>query len=180
MTYPSHSWGGSLVSLPEIDWSVTAMCCFSKSKTRAKAKQLHDIARIQRFCALAATQKFALRAFEIDYFQPALRVPGSNESPEQPLLLLSARIKQPGESMTLQEELTQTLDFIYLDLYPEGFSDIEEENTAYKAYCRELRDRVLQNLPAKIQIINPIHLTCGRSVRKAIKQQRISGPTSAP
>lgn len=144
-----------------------------------RAKQLHDIARIQRFCTLAASQKFSLRAFEIDYLQPALHLPVPGESSEQSLLLLSARMKQPGQSLTLENELIQILDFIYLDLYPEGFSDIQEENEAYKAYCRDLRDRVIQNLPSKIQIINPIHLTCERSVRKAIKQQKASGATSS-
>jgi hypothetical protein len=145
-----------------------------------KAKQLHNIARIQRFCTLAASQKFSLRAFEIDYLQPAFHVPEPGGSPEQPLLLLSARLKQPGQSMTLESELIQILDFIYLDLYPEGFSDIQEENESYKAYCRNLHDRVIQNLPSKIQIINPIHLTCGRSVRKASMHQKAGRAISTP
>ena len=140
------------------------------------AKQLHDIARIQRFCALAATQKFSLQAFEIDYLQPALAVPEAGASQEQPLLLLSARIRKESGSAAIQNELREALDFIYFDLYPEGFSDIFEEQNAYREYCRNLHERVVSQLPAKIKVINPIHLTCGRAVRKASTRMKRAAP----
>ena len=132
-----------------------------------RPKQLHHIARIQRFCSLAATQRFTLRAFDVNYLQPALTLPDGNADSEQPLLLISARNRQGNGQVEIQKELQEILDFIYYDLYPEGFSDIPEELQAYRAYCSQLHDRVLKNLPAKIPIINPAHLTCARTARRA-------------
>jgi hypothetical protein len=136
-----------------------------------RAKQLHDIARIQKFCELAAAQKFTLRAFDIEYLQPALSVPDCPETDEQPLLLLSARKREDVDAAILLDELLEMLDFIYIDLYPEGFSDLPDEQEAYKAYCRDIRDQVVSTLPAKVKIINPAHITCGREVRKASRKK---------
>jgi hypothetical protein len=140
-------------------------------KAASRPKQLHDIARIQRFCALAAAQKFLLRAFEIDYLQPVLFVPERAETVEEPLLLLSARTREEISSVSIQDELLEMLDFVYLELYPEGFSDIAEEQEAYRDYLRGLRDRVISNLPLKIRIINIANITCGREVRNASKKK---------
>jgi hypothetical protein len=141
-----------------------------------RSKQLHDVARIQRFCALAASQNFVLRAFDFEYLQPALSVPGSGQPPEQRLLLLSAKAKRNDDEGSIHSEVLEMLNFVYLDLYPEGFSDIPEEQDAYRLYCRELHDRVVAKLPTKIGIINPIHLTCGRAVKKASRRISQSAP----
>jgi hypothetical protein len=135
-----------------------------------KSKQLHDIARVQRFCSLAATQSFTLKAFDIRYLQPALSLPEKNIAPEQPLLLISARHRQNNNIIDIKSELQGFLEFIYFDLYPEGFSDIPEEQQAYKEYCQKLHGRVLAGLPPTISIINPAHLICGRSVRGSLRR----------
>ena len=136
-----------------------------------KPKQLHNIARIQRFCTLAATQSFTLRAFDVPYLQPVLGLPDGAKS-EEPLLLISARRRTKKERPNVDSELREILDFIYFDLYPEGFSDLPEEQAAFIKYCHELHDRVITSLPPKVNVINPAHLTCGRAVRKAYVRNR--------
>jgi hypothetical protein len=141
-------------------------------RSAPQAKQLHNIARIQRFCSLAATCGFTLRAFDIAYSQPAFVVPSALGESEQALLLISARARRENDKANVRNEVESILDLIYFDLYPSGFSDIAEEQNAYTQYCRELRDRVINTLPEKIMIINPAHLTCGRRVRKVSRQPK--------
>lgn len=136
----------------------------------AKAKQLEAIARIQRFCSLAVCEKFSLLGFDVNYLQPQLALPSDSLNNEVPLLLLYARAPQAQRAPDIKGELLKALDFIYKDLYPEGFSDIYEEQEAYQLYCESLHALVVANLPAKIGIINPIHLTCGRTVRRASRK----------
>jgi hypothetical protein len=136
-----------------------------------RAKQLEDIARIQRFCSLAESQNFSLMSYEINYIQPSLSLPNEEvSSNEQPLLLLFAKAyKGPRANREIRQEIIEVLSFIYLYLYPEGFSPIEEEQTAYQAYCKRIHERVISRIPEIIEMINPAHLTCGRQIRKASK-----------
>jgi hypothetical protein len=138
-----------------------------------RSKQLEDIARIQRFCALAESQEFSLRSYDINYCQPQLSLPNEGDIvDEQPLLLLSARARTgPQDKKEVRSEVMDMLSFIYCDLYPEGFSPIQEEDDAYRAYCRKIYERAVAELPEKIKIINPAHLTCGRKVRQASKSR---------
>jgi len=138
------------------------------------AKQLEHIARIQRFCSLAESQGFSLRSYEIDYSQPQLSLPTDDEIVvEEALLLLSARARSgPSNREDIRREVIDLLSFVYCDLYPEGFSSIEEEDAAYRAYCKTVFDRTVMGLPEKIKVINPAHLTCGRKVRQASKSIR--------
>lgn len=142
-------------------------------KSGTKAKQLEAIARVQRFCLLAESQQLSLRSYDVEYYQPQLVLPeDDNPADGEPLLLLLARPRGTPQDTDPRAEIIKILSFLYLDLYPQGFSPILEEQTAYRAYCAHLYDMAVEGLPTKVKILNPVHLTCGRKIRRASQRTK--------
>jgi hypothetical protein len=122
-------------------------------KERDSRKRIEALARIRRFCTLAETQGFTLRALDFDYKQPRL----SLEAPgiEYPLLLLSARVRRNlSASETARDEAIEALTFVYTLVYSDGYSPEPEENQAYARYCAELTRREISSLPDRIRALS--------------------------
>ena len=90
------------------------------------------VARIRLFCTLAETQGMSLRAFDIEYVQPPLSVAEPNST--VPMLLMYVDMKTGNRrSQMSRNEVRRILKFIYTKLYPEGYSDSDDENRDYRA-----------------------------------------------
>ncbi len=123
----------------------------ASADTAAESK--HRLARIKLFCTLAEAQGFSLRAFDMGYLQPPLSL--SEPDSTVPMLLMYARPKagQPANFMRTAE-VRQVLKFIYMDLYPEGYSDNEIENREYKAHLRRFCSARTKALPRRIPMLD--------------------------
>lgn len=53
-----------------------------------------------------------------------------------------------------REELSRLLEFIYVDVYPEGYSDIAEECALYREKCRRLVDDLIRALPPAANLLD--------------------------
>ena len=127
--------------------------------------QREQLARIRLFCALAVREGFVLRALDFPYRQPFLHIPQESERGcEIPLLLMfaqpqGARIERSFD----QARVRELLEFMYQWLYPEGFSEIEEENAEYRRYVAELHAALSEQLPERVPAIDLGHIQswCG-------------------
>jgi hypothetical protein len=57
------------------------------------------------------------------------------------MLLMYARPSKIAGSSLAKTEVQRLLAFVYKWLYPEGFSDVEDENNLYRRYTDELYGR---------------------------------------
>jgi len=138
-----------------------------------RRQQLHDIARVQLFCALAAACGCPLIALDFPYLQPQLSIPDGESGAEKPLLLLVAPIdRQHAKGSWEKGEVLRILSFIYEELYPKGFSPVEELTQAYKEYCSGLYRRMERSLADSIKVVDPAYLTCGRNIRKSVRRRK--------
>lgn len=123
------------------------------------------IARIRLFCTLAQRESFALRALDLDYRHPLLQVPAEGEEGHEASMILMYA-KRPAAGATLpRSEVEELLAFIYKWLYPEGFSEIPEENQAYQRYLDRLYEAQVRILPDEIPTLglSQIRVRCAAS-----------------
>lgn len=119
----------------------------------SRREYLYRIARINLFCTLAQANGLSLRAIDIEYRQPRLTLPSQDSSGgEIPMILMYATKKT--ETHLSREEVASLLTYIYLHLYPEGFSQVTEENEAYLAYTTKFCDEQIDKLPQRIATLN--------------------------
>jgi hypothetical protein len=127
-------------------------------------QQLERLARIRLFCMLAESLGFSLRAVDFDYHQPLLWIPGLEElGTEVPLLLMYAKSSGLADAHLTRTEVERLLGFVYKWLYPEGFSEINDENDRYRQYLEELYVREAARLPQEVRTLS------FREVRKRVK-----------
>ena len=82
------------------------------------------------------------------------------------MLLAEVSLKAVSSSQTdtlTRGELIERLNFIYLRLYPEGFSDNEEENARYKSYLHQLNEQQIERVPETTRLL------AMREFKKAIR-----------
>lgn len=112
-------------------------------------------AQIELFSALAQRRGRELRALDFDYRQPHLTIPKNTESGQGlPMLLMFAGQSGTQEGWLEKQEVAGLLDFICNWLYPNGFSDVPEENEQYRAYTRELCRLQIANLPDRVHALS--------------------------
>lgn len=112
----------------------------------------HRTARIELFCAIAQARGFKLRALDINYRQPLLHIPEPGDrGREQPMLLMYASKKVAPELPV--DKVVQLLRFVYLELYPNGFSTIPKENELYCAYLEDFCAKQIARLPLKVRLL---------------------------
>jgi hypothetical protein len=117
----------------------------------SREKKMESLARIRIFRRLATIGDFSLRAVDISYQQPPLNhLP---EDLEQENLLLLYATRDPARSQLPRVELARILDFIYLELYPDGYSENPDESRSYVEKCRRARDVVNRALPEEARLI---------------------------
>lgn len=123
------------------------------------------LARIRLFCMLAESLGFSLRGLRFDYRQPLLWIPGPDEiGVEMPMVLMYAR-KAPfedGNSFLPRAEVARLLEFVYKWLYPEGFSDVANENVRYRKYLDQFYADQIAKLPDEVPLL-PFHDIKARS-----------------
>jgi predicted phosphodiesterase len=120
----------------------------------AKHKQ-ERLARIRLFCMLAESLGFSLRALDFDYRQPLLWIPAEDEcGQEVPMMLMYARGSGLSDCTLGRSEVKSLLQFVYKWLYPEGFSEVENENIQYREYTNRLYDQQIQRIPEKVGLSN--------------------------
>ena len=102
-----------------------------------KSDITNGLARIRLFCKLAETCGFTLRAADIPYLQPPLSHSAGSTLAQEKLLLMCAYATSKGDRSSISKgELNALLEFIYLELYPEGYSADCEENDEYRQTCK--------------------------------------------
>jgi hypothetical protein len=123
---------------------------------RAESKKVatERLARIRRFCMLAEAQGFTLRAFDIDYKQPRLNHINDNSSEKTMLLMYARNGSQLSKSSVALREVRKLLKFIYLTVYPESYSEIDEENKVYRLYLKNLYSQEAEALSQPVQTLN--------------------------
>lgn len=138
---------------------------------RTQRKQDEALGRIRRFCFLAQTQGFSLRAFNFDYKQPKLSIEARDGS-ECRLLLLSARVRpQNTHAVDAREELSEVLKFVYTKVYPEGYSEDVNENKLYREYCERLLCEQLAALPEIVHSLSSAQLAAQITKSRKRRQQ---------
>jgi hypothetical protein len=120
----------------------------------AAEQKLERLARIRLFCMLAESLGFSLRALDFDYHQPLLSIPDPKEiGTEVPMLLMYARTSRLAGSSLAKTEVERLLAFIYKRLYPEGFSEVEDENIQYHRYTDELYGREVARVAGSVRTL---------------------------
>jgi Domain of unknown function (DUF4062) len=114
------------------------------------------LARVRLFSMLAESLGFSLRALDIDYHQPLLWIPETGEtSMEVPMILMYAR-RLPSEEANnrlAKPEVAMLLAFVYKWLYPEGFSEVQEENRKYREYLDAFYEQQMALVPPEITLL---------------------------
>lgn len=112
------------------------------------------LARIRLFSMLAQANGMTLRGLDFEYKQPPLSVPKSPGRPKQVsmLLMYGPRTPEPQNWMS-RREVAKLLKFIFEWLYPEGFSEVPQENAAYRAYLSKLCRAEISLLPPRIPLL---------------------------
>jgi hypothetical protein len=122
-------------------------------QTGSEIKSKCAIARIRHFMAIAAQLGYDVRAINIEYKQPHLFIPSEEFSgKEHPMLLMYAIRKMPP--FLTKSEVETILDNVYNWLYPESFSEIQQEIDDYKCYLKKLYTNQINSLPQQINLLN--------------------------
>lgn len=115
-------------------------------------KRLESLARVRRFSMLAAIGGFSVRAVDISYKQPPLGYLDADNHQEE-LLLLFATATDTSANLD-KRKLAELLEFIYLNVYPDGYSADQEECIHYKEKCARLKDKLMQQLPERARMLS--------------------------
>jgi Calcineurin-like phosphoesterase len=128
-------------------------------------QEREQLARIRLFCTLATRLNFSLRALDFPYKQPLLHIPReSDRGREIPLLLM---VTQPHRILLGRyldrQRVRELLAFVYQWLYPEEFSEIEEENHDYRLYVNKLHSELIEMIPDNVPTVDfrEIQSWCG-------------------
>jgi nucleoside phosphorylase len=126
------------------------------TQARTKKQRMERLARIRLFSIQAAASRLCLRALDFRYHQPPLSVPvaGKKHREEVPMILMYAARVPPKRSWMTKQEVSGLLKFIFVWLYPEGFSDVPEETEAYRKYLTGLYWLRISKLPQRIATLN--------------------------
>jgi len=116
-------------------------------------KYKNSVARIRHFTTIAEQTGFHVRAINIDYKQPHLYIPDKNEVGKEHSMLIMYAVKIMPEFL-LKDDVENILNFIYNRLYPESFSEIQEEINLYKRYTNILFISQVSNLPEHINFLS--------------------------
>jgi hypothetical protein len=114
------------------------------------------LARIRLFCMLAESLGFSLRALDIDYHQPLLWIPEPDQTGlEVPMVLMYARrvTSEQASGRLARPEVARLLQFVYKWLYPEGFSEVQDENRRYRKYLDAFYTEQLSHVPPQITLL---------------------------
>ncbi|SRR5216684_255841 len=111
-----------------------------------------SLARVRLFCRLAEMSGFTLRAIDFVYKQPLLT--HTDGEPQQPLLLMFAPTAKRSGTHLAKDEVARLLEFIYMEVYPEGYSVDSEETARYKELCSRLKDELIDRLPVSLETLN--------------------------
>lgn len=126
------------------------------------------LARIRLFCTLAERRHLQLRALDFDYRQPNLTIPeGTELSGGLPMLLMYAARSRSQQGWVGKEEVSILLDFICNQLYPEGFSEVPEDNERYRAYTSDLCRAQIAALPEQVPALSSAQIQARRTRLKA-------------
>jgi hypothetical protein len=120
------------------------------------------IARAKRFAALAELNGFALRAIDIPYLQAPLNRSHDSLAQEPLLLMLAKRELAPTIS---RENLTDLLEFVYKEVYPDGYSTNQEENELYLELCEKREADILAHLPESAAMLRVGELASALNIR---------------
>lgn len=100
------------------------------------------MARLRLFSTLAESMNCRLAVVDFFYNQPCTSVPDNDHGYREVQMVLgevTPRSKLTQQSTTLTKaQMQDRLKFIYLSLYPEGFSDRQEDNEQYRRYLERL------------------------------------------
>jgi hypothetical protein len=125
------------------------------------------LARIRLFCTLAERNGLPLKALDFDYRQPPLTIPEDTESGQElPMLLMFAGKSKGQKGWMEKEEVSGLLDFICNSLYPEGFSDVPQENEQYRAYTSKLCLAQIATLPEQVRTLSFAQIRARRTRTK--------------
>jgi transcriptional regulator NrdR family protein len=142
----------------------------------AKSVKRRDecLARVRRFCTLAEMQELSMRALDIEYRPPKISLRDELD-PQPPLLLLFASpARQTRNEDVDRAEVERILSFVYMDLYPEGYSTVPSENDAYRQHCGFVRDQALRALRHPVR-----SLSCADLVSQVRNQRIEKAPSGA-
>jgi pimeloyl-ACP methyl ester carboxylesterase len=125
---------------------------------RTEEQKRERLARIRLFSTLSAAMGFELRILEIPYRQPLVFIP-STQSIDVEVRMLLIEVFPRGHigfrsGVLKKSEVARRLEFIYLYLYPEGFSDVEEENKRYKNYLKNLHNEESSKVPDPTRLLS--------------------------
>ncbi len=120
------------------------------------AERTKRVGRFRLFETLAAANGFQLHAIDVGYLQPPLSV---EEDPGGiPHLLLLARRREAELPQQLSRaEAIQILKYLYLDLYPSGYSDDPCEIAFIRETCGRMLAVVTANLPDEVKLLGYRH-----------------------
>jgi hypothetical protein len=90
-----------------------------------------------------------LRAVDFSYKQSPLS--HSDETQQQLLLILATRNIR---SQLSQGDLAQLLEFIYVEVYPGGYSIDPIEDASYRELCARLKADMVRQLPPIANLLN--------------------------
>jgi len=136
------------------------------------------LARIRLFCMLAEANNLTLRALDFDYHQPPLSLPSKSKigrSETLPMLLMYAPRTPQKRSWMSRKEVQRLLRFIFESLYPEGFSEVAEENDAYRKYLTALCQIRVSKLADRIPVLKFGQIRARKQpsvVRKQVKRKK--------
>jgi hypothetical protein len=111
----------------------------------------HSLARIRLFSKLAEMYGFTLRAVDIPYLQPSL-THSAEDGQAQLLLMCAYPVDGAASGIMRKAELINLLEFIYLELYPDGYSADVEESEQYRVTCKAALERLTAQLPDTVKM----------------------------
>jgi hypothetical protein len=106
---------------------------------RSRSKlTLEPMSRIEVFDELAARKGMVLRAFDIDYVEPDF---SCNPAGERKMILMHLVKRSSGSYDVPKSTVCSVLEFVYMRLYPEDYSDDQQAQAAFEDYCKDLFNR---------------------------------------
>jgi hypothetical protein len=130
------------------------------------AEKRERLARIRLFSMLAESLGFSLRALDINYHQPLLWIPEPGQAgTEVPMVLMYARkVASEEANNRLSKPEVARREFVYKWLYPEGFSDVEEENRQYREYTDAFYSDQIASLSEEVTLLRFRELRARRNL----------------
>ncbi|HKR12832.1 MAG TPA: hypothetical protein VJT15_12305 [Pyrinomonadaceae bacterium] len=130
--------------LLEVDQPLTA------TTPRELTKRL---ARIRLFCVLANSLGFYLRAFDMDYRQPPLSLGQLDDN--VPMLLMFTDPRTSAAASKMNASLVRKLlKFVYTEMYPDRYSDNDDENRRYARALKRFSATRLKTIRRQVPLLD--------------------------